>query len=138
MRIMFWCGNETFFFSRFLRYHMRRTAGSLVLHSMLPIGELRDYHRSTVVPVIVYFLIYAYLSVAMDHSHPTLASFWQVRTEHISTPLHYIIHTYISKCTLFEGKSLVLSIYSYLASSTNNSAHPSLVSSQHFTFNYSL
>ena len=107
---------------------MRRTAGSLVLHSLLPIGELRDFHLSTVVPVTVYFLSYSYLSVAMDHSHPTLASFWQVRTEHISTPLDYIIHTYISKCTLFEGKPLVLSIYSVLASSTNNSAHPSLVS----------
>ena len=74
---------------------MRRTAGSLVLHSLLPIGELRDYYLSSVVPVTVYFLSYSYLSVAMDHSHPTLASFWQVRTEHICTPLDYIMHTHI-------------------------------------------
>ena len=82
---------------------MRRTAGSLVLHSMLPIGELRDYHRSTVVPVTVYFLSYSYLSVAMDHSHPTLASFWQVRTEHISTPLDYTIHIFLNVLFLKES-----------------------------------
>ena len=82
---------------------MRRTAGSLVLHSLLPIGELRDYHLSTVVPVTVYFLSYSYLSVAMDRSHPTLASFWQVRTEHISTPLDYTIHIFLNVLFLKES-----------------------------------
>jgi len=54
-----WLGSEEI---RFVRYHMKRTAGTLVLHSLLPIA---------------YFLGYSYLSVVMDHSHPSMASFWE-------------------------------------------------------------
>ena len=36
---MFGLGFEYLLFFRFVRYHMKRTAGTLVLHSLLPIGE---------------------------------------------------------------------------------------------------
>jgi len=54
-----WVGSEEI---RFFHYHMKRTAGTLLIHSLLPLG---------------YFLGYSYLSVVMDHSHHTMEHFWQ-------------------------------------------------------------
>ena len=59
---------------------MKRTAGTLVLHSLLPIGTKRRDIFFTFLCFAVYFLGYSYLSVVMDHSHPSMASFWEVRT----------------------------------------------------------
>ena len=59
---------------------MKRTAGTLVLHSLLPIGTNKVKVFCTLLCFAVYFLGYAYLSVVMDYSHPSMASFWEVRT----------------------------------------------------------
>lgn len=60
-----WLGSEEI---RFFSHHMRRTSGTLVLHSLLPLG---------------YFLGYAYLSTALDLSHGSMEQFWQ------ETPVFY-------------------------------------------------
>ena len=67
-------------FFRFVRYHMKRTAGTLVLDSLLPIGAIIGNLFCTFLCFSVYLLGYSYLSVVMDHSHPSMASFWEVRT----------------------------------------------------------
>jgi len=54
-----WLGSEQI---RFLRYHMKRTAGTFVIHSLLP---------------PVYLLTLSYISVTMDLSHPSLHHYWQ-------------------------------------------------------------
>jgi len=53
-----WIGSEEM---RFFSYHMKRTAGSMVLHSLLPAG---------------YLLGYSYFTSIIDRNHPTMADFW--------------------------------------------------------------
>ena len=65
---------------------MKRTAGTLVLHSLLPIGAIINMWFCTFLCFSVYLLGYSYLSVVMDHSHPSMASFWEVRTRFCSKP----------------------------------------------------
>ena len=59
---------------------MKRTAGTLVLHSLLPIGTEKERSFVLFICFAVYFLGYSHLSVVMDYSHPSMASFWEVRT----------------------------------------------------------
>ena len=66
---------------------MKRTAGTLVLHSLLPIGAIINMWFCTFLCFSVYLLGYSYLSVVMDHSHPSMASFWEVRTRFCSKQL---------------------------------------------------
>eukprot|EP00092_Neocalanus_flemingeri_P031314 GFUD01034010.1.p1 GENE.GFUD01034010.1~~GFUD01034010.1.p1 ORF type:complete len:413 (-),score=79.34 GFUD01034010.1:82-1263(-) len=53
-----WIGSEEL---RFFNYHMKRTAGSMVLHSLLPAG---------------YFLGYSYFTSIIDGNHSNMSDFW--------------------------------------------------------------
>jgi len=53
-----WIGSEEL---RFFTYHMKRTAGSMVIHSLLPAG---------------YLLGYSYFTSIIDRNYPTMSHFW--------------------------------------------------------------
>jgi len=53
-----WIGSEEL---RFFVYHMKRTAGSMVIHSLLPAG---------------YLVGYSYFTSIIDMNHPTMYHFW--------------------------------------------------------------
>jgi len=53
-----WIGSEEI---KFFVYHMKRTAGSMVIHSLLPAG---------------YILGYSYFTSIVDRNYPSMASFW--------------------------------------------------------------
>lgn len=54
-----WIGSEEI---RFVDYHIRRTAGTLVLHSFLPLG---------------YLMGYSYFTSIVDGNHHSIWSFWE-------------------------------------------------------------
>lgn len=53
-----WIGSEEV---RFFSYHMKKTAGTLVLQSLLP---------------LVHLLCYSYFTVVLDHNYPSVSEFW--------------------------------------------------------------
>merc|ERR550519_1797343 len=53
-----WIGSEEL---RFFSYHMKRTAGTMVIHCILPAG---------------YLLGYSYFTSIVDRNHPSMADFW--------------------------------------------------------------
>jgi len=53
-----WIGSEEI---RFFQYHLKRTTGTLVLHSLLPLG---------------YFLGYSYFTSVVDRKYATILTFW--------------------------------------------------------------
>lgn len=55
-----WIGSEEV---RFFSYNMKRTAGTLVLQSLLPLG---------------YVATYSYMTVVMDKMYPSIAEFWNI------------------------------------------------------------
>ena len=57
-------------FFRFVRYHMKRTAGTLVLHSLLPIGTSKEN-------IFVPFLVFQFTSWAT----PTFLLSWIIHTQ---------------------------------------------------------
>ena len=81
---------------------MKRTAGTLVLHSLLPIGTNKVKVFCTLLCFAVYFLGYAYLSVVMDYSHPSMASFWEVRTIFVQN--HLLLTSSVQNFTFSSRK----------------------------------